>query len=148
MTLHVREAIGRRVVARDSAEDLGEVKELLFAQPPTSVTGVWVAGSKRSARIADWGHARFGPDVIMVDSESSLREVDDEHEDRTVHHDRVFVGARVLDVNGFEHGTVTDVEVDDGDGHVTAVAVGDLRIEPGAIRSLGTYALVVESPPA
>ena len=148
MTLRISDAIGRRVVARDSAEEIGKLKALLFAQPPVRVTGAWVTGSKRNAQIADWDHARFGPDAILVDSESSLRDADDEQEDRTVHRDRVLLGARVLDVNGFEHGKVTDAEVDEDDGSIIAVSVGERRVDPRSIRSLGTYALVVDSPPA
>ena len=55
------------------------------------------------------------------------------------------LGTRVLTVDGRELGTVTDVEFDTDSGAVVRVQTDQGPIEPDRLRSLGSYALVVDS---
>jgi hypothetical protein len=54
------------------------------------------------------------------------------------------IGARILDTAGFEHGRVADVEFDPATGAVLGIVGDGAHIDASRIRSLGTWALVVD----
>lgn len=142
----VSDVLGRRVVAVEDAEEIGEVKAFVLDRSGSAVRRLHVAGRKRSAELVDWNDIEsVGADAVMVgsarDVSDSSREVDDEF----VKGDIEILGARVLDTAGYAVGEVTDLHFDAVTGEVVAAMTDEGRIDASRIRALGTYALVVDS---
>ncbi len=140
-------ALGRRVVAADTAEDIGEVKAFVLDRSGRRITQLHVAGRKRSPKLVNFSDlTAFGADAVIVASQRAVTDSVEERADDMVRGHVVAIGVRVLDTEGFEHGTVTDIEFDPSDGTVLA-AVGDDTHWPGdTIRALGSYALIIDAP--
>jgi uncharacterized protein YrrD len=148
VTTTFTDAIDRRVVAQDSAEDIGQVKTFICDRSGTRVIKLQVAGRKRSAEIVDYGDvSSFGPDAVMIRSASCVHPLETERSADQVRGHVEYLGARVLSVEGVEHGTVTDVHFDETNGAVVGI-LGDVvgRVAAEEIRSLGTYAVVIAEP--
>ncbi len=143
-TLNMSEALGRRVVATDSAEDIGEIKNFIIDRAGRNITKVHVVGRKKNAELLEWSSLQFGPDVVMATSGSDVVEVQQDRDLDSVKGNIDYFGARVLDTNGFEHGTVTEVEFDPSDGSIVRVH-GEAPIDVERVRSLGTYAVVIDA---
>ena len=146
MSERVSESLGRPVVAADTAENVGEVKAFVLDRSGRTITQLHIAGRKRSAAMVNWSDlSGFGTDAVMVASHDTFTDSVEERADEMVRGHVEVIGARVLDTDGFEHGVLADLEFDPATGAVIA-AIGDGRQWPSdAIRSLGSYALVVES---
>lgn len=71
--------------------------------------------------------------------------IDNDHQKAAVKGVVTMLGTRVLAVDGREVGTVTDVEFDTDSGVVVRVVTDQGPIEPDRLRSLGSYALVVDN---
>ena len=143
--LTVSAAIGRRVVAQDTADEIGQVKAFVIDHSGRQVERIQVAGHKRNARLVDWSAiATFGSDAVMVAAHDDVGEAADERDQEVVRGEVTVLGARILDTTGLEHGRVTDVAFDPTTGAVVDVVGGDAHIAPDRIRSLGTWALVVD----
>ncbi len=141
-------ALGRRVVAVDTAEDVGEVKAFVLDRSGRKITQLHIAGGKRSAQLVNWSDlTAFGADAVMVATQSAVTDSVEERAEEMVRGPVHTIGARVLDTEGFEHGTVTDVEFDPTDGSVLAAIEADARWPGDTIRALGSYALIIEAPP-
>ncbi len=146
MTESMRGATGRRVVASDTAEEVGVVKAFVVTQPPTNIAALHVTGRKRSAQLVDWAHVTgFGPDAVMIESAGTLRDVVDDTEKLAVSNHTQLLGIRVLDTLGTEHGTTDDAVFEPSDGSIISATNGTARWDGGALRSLGSYALVVDN---
>ena len=138
-------ALGRRVVAQDTADVVGEVKAVVIDRSGRRIERIQVAGHKRNARLVDWSAiASFGPDAIMLTAHDDVGEPVDERDRDAVRGDVAILGARILDTAGFEHGRVVDVELDPATGAVLGVVGDGIHIAPERIRSLGSWALVVD----
>jgi uncharacterized protein YrrD len=138
----LREAVGKPVIVRETAEQAGEVRAFAVDAPAHRVTTLVVA-SGRSARLVDWDEIEsIGPDAIIV---RSTREAADD--------DRLASGAlhpldkRVLSDAGNELGAVRDVTVDES-GSINAVDAGDASVAGSRLRGIGSYALVVTADPS
>jgi uncharacterized protein YrrD len=133
-----RQATGRAVLSRATAEKVGEVGQFVVDARSKRVVAVTV-GKGRKARVVEWeGITGFGPDAVMIESEAALREpVDDE-----LKHD--WLGRRLLNDHGFELGAVRDVEFDADSGALSTLAAeGDRSISADLVRGAGSYAIVV-----
>lgn len=140
-----KDAHGRSVVAADSAETLGEVKALIVDASASRVDGIHVAGGGRSATIIPWSSVRsFGADAVIADAADALQPVTDERETQAVKGKLAALGSRVLTTSGFSMGTTEDVFFDAATGNLTEVLTEQGTIEASRIRSLGSYALIVE----
>ena len=138
-------ALGRRVIAQDTADEVGEVKAFVIDRSGRSIDRVQVAGRARHARLIDWSDiATFGPDAVMITAHDAVHEPADDRDADVVRGNVDVLGARILDTSGFEHGTVADLEFDPGSGDIVAVVAADGHIDRQRIRALGTYALVVD----
>lgn len=143
----MRAALGRRVVAVDTAEDIGTVKAFVLDQTGRRITQLHVAGGRRSAQLVNWSDlTAFGSDAVMVASQRAVTDSVQERADEMVRGHVETLGARVLDTGGFERGTVTDIEFDPDDGTVLAAVGVDSRWAGDAIRALGSYALIIDPP--
>jgi len=135
-----REAHGRPVMSRSSAEKIGEVGQFVVDASARRITAV-VVGKGRKARVVDWdGIVGFGPDAVMVESDDRLREPND-GETKTD-----WLGRRVMTDLGFELGPLEDVEFDAESGAVQSLAVKDGdAISADRVLGAGSFAIVVRS---
>jgi uncharacterized protein YrrD len=139
-----REAHGRKVVSRATAEALGELSHMVVDSSRRHVSAVVVSKGKKHAFVVDWEHiSGFGPDAVMVESEDTLRPPADEHEQKAVDGKLELVGKRVLSERGNEHGSITDVEFDPDSGDVDSVLIGEERIPATDLLGVGSYAAVL-----
>ena len=144
MTDSFREAHGRKVVSRATAEALGELSHMVVDSSRRHVYAVVVSKGKKHAFVVDWEHiSGFGPDAVMVKSEDTLRPPADDHERETVDGKLELVGKRVLSERGNEHGSITDVEFDPDSGNIGSVLVGEERIPATDLLGIGSYAAVL-----
>ena len=142
MTL-LRDAIGKPVILRETAEQLGTVRYFAIDAADARVTAVVVAAG-RNARVIDWDQIEnIGPDAVIVEA-SREPGSDDE---RAVSGALNPLEKRVLSDRGNELGQASDAAVDD-DGAIEYVAVADEHVDGSRLRGLGSYALVVAADPA
>ncbi len=138
-----RQTIGRKIVSRDSANELGAVSDFLFDARRRRISGL-VVGHGRKASIVDWESVSgFGPDAIMVTDDAALRDPAGETEALAGKGKLGLVGTRVLTETGDEIGTLTDLVFDPVDGSVVALLIDEREISPGALLGAGSYAAVV-----
>ena len=145
MTDSYRRVVGRRVVSRASAQDLGALGHLLFDGELRQITAI-VVGSGKKARLIEWdGLSGFGPDAIMVRDEGAMHLPGDEVERDAAGGRFDPLGKRVLTELGTELGHMTDVTFDADTGAVNSLLVGEQELPVGCVLSTGSYASVVDA---
>lgn len=117
--MRAREITGRPVVTLDSAEDVAEVKDVVFDHANASLVGFTL--NKRGflgspmREVLPWSRvAALGPDAVMVHGGSALGTGDGAMEGAAAH-DRDVIGATVMTDAGAALGTVVDVVLEVGD---------------------------------
>jgi uncharacterized protein YrrD len=141
--MRLKEAMGRSVVARDTAETVGQVVGAVVDPASRRIVALQV-GKGHKGRLADWTSLTgVGPDAVVVDTAASLREPRREREERVVKGDVPLLGGRVLTDRGDLLGALDDVEFDESTGAVEALVAGDESIAAARLRSIGSYAVVV-----
>ena len=137
---------GRRVVAADTAERIGEVKGFVVDPTATRIASVHIAGRGKKAKSIPWASIRsFGADAVMVDLADSVERVSSEHVTHVSQGTIIARNTRVLDTDGFEQGTVEDVMFDAATGELTGALTKQGLLDGSRFRSLGSYALIIES---
>ncbi len=132
--MRLSELRGRRVVSRASAETLGEVNDLLLSPSPWTVSA-FVLGKGRKAQTVDWPQiVGIGPDAVVVTGD----DITDEPKNA-----RSPMGRLALSELGNAAGTVTDVEFDETNGALIALAADSVLIEGDRLMADGPYALIV-----
>jgi uncharacterized protein YrrD len=145
MSESYRRAIGRRIVSRTSAEDLGPLTHLLFDLPAARVVAI-ALGIGKKAGLIDWsGISGFGPDAILVVDEGAVRGPMDERERDAVDGKLDLLGKRTLTELGSELGIIADVIFDPRTGVIERLQIGDHYIPAATSLGSGTYALVVDA---
>jgi sporulation protein YlmC with PRC-barrel domain len=144
-------AIGRKVISRSSAEELGPLTHLVVDVPGRRVSRL-VVGKGRKAQLVDWERVSgFGPDAVILDGDDALR-APAEGERGLARGDLDMVGRRALSERGNEVGTIDDVSFDPASGQVLAVVVGGREHPASALLGAGSYAVVLsaaaDEPPA
>lgn len=140
-----RQATGRKVVSRASAQDLGAVNHLLVNAEQRRIAAV-IVGRGRKARLVDWGHlSGFGPDAVMVGDEGALRPPLDDRERAAADGKLELVGKRALSERGNELGTLDDVTFDSSTGAVEMLRIGDREVPAGSLLGYGPYAVVLDA---
>lgn len=143
----LKDAVGRSVVARDTAETVGQVRGALVDPAARRIASLQV-GKGRGARLVDWPAVTgVGPDAVVVDTESSLRDPAEGREERVVKGDVPLLGGRILTDRGDELGPLDDVDFDDSTGDLVSLRSGDVTIAAADLRSIGGYAIVVHHDP-
>ena len=139
-------AVGRKVVDSATADDVGEIKTFVVDQAGRRITRIQVAGRNRNPQMVDWADVKsFGDDVVLITSQSAIHDATEERTTDIVKGAVDYIGTRIITVDGEELGAVDDVHFDTGTGEVIAIMGNNGRVEAARIRSLGTYAAVVES---
>jgi sporulation protein YlmC with PRC-barrel domain len=138
-----RSALGRKVVSRASAEDLGPVRHLIVDVDRKRVSGL-VIGKGRKARVIDWeALTGFGPDAVIVIDEGAIREPSDDRENAALAGKLELVGRRALSERGNELGKIDDVVFDPATGKLEFLVVGDQEHPASALLGSGSYAAVL-----
>jgi len=146
--IRLREAVGRRVIARDTAEPVGQLHGIVVDPAGRRVTAVQV-GKGHKGRFVDWSAVTgLGPDAVVVDGEASLRAAAGERENQVLKGDLPLLGHRVLSDTGDVLGPLDDVEIDETTGEVVALLTGGETIVASRLRSHGGYAVVVAAEPS
>jgi len=136
---------GRTVIASDSADTIGHVKGFVLDAAGRQIEAIHVDGRGKNASVVDWATlTAFGQDAVMVPSESDRATVHDGHQTEAVKGKVGMVGSRVLTVEGRSAGKVVDAEFDTETGAIVRVITDNGAVDAGRVRSLGSYALVVE----
>jgi sporulation protein YlmC with PRC-barrel domain len=144
MSESIRGSIGRKIVSRASAQELGAVNHLLVDDQQRQIASV-VIGKGKKARFVDWAQlSGFGPDAVMVNDENSLRVAAGDRERDAAEGKLELVGKRALSELGNELGSVDDVTFDADSGALEDLIVGDRRIPAGSLLGSGSYAAVLD----
>jgi uncharacterized protein YrrD len=139
-----RQAIGRKVVSRASANELGSVRQLLVDAQQRRIAAV-VIGRGKKAQLVEWEQlSGFGPDAVMVVDEGALRPPADDRERNGVDGNLDLLGKRALSERGNELGKIDDVTFDTDTGALEDLVIGDRRVPAGALLGSGSYAAVLD----
>ena len=140
-TLH--HVLGRRVVTSATAATIGKVKGFVFDRGARTIAAIHIDGHGRHATLLPWSAVdAFGVDAVMAVGRTDGGDDTATDDERSA--PLAMLGSRILSVAGRELGTVNDVEFDTTTGGVIRVLAGSGHIEASRLRSLGTYALVVD----
>jgi uncharacterized protein YrrD len=140
-----RQALGRKVVSRDTAHQLGVVAHLLPTPDCRRVAAV-VIGRGKKAQLVDWDRlSGFGADAVMVSDETALRAASDDREQRAGHGKLELLGSRALSESGNELGRVDDIMFDPATGAVETLAVAGRQVPAEAVLGAGSYAVVLDA---
>jgi uncharacterized protein YrrD len=144
MSESFRNSIGRKVVSRTSAQELGAVSHLLVDDQQRQVASI-VIGRGKKAHFIDWAQVTgFGPDAVMVTDESSLRSPADDRERAASEGKLELVGKRTLSELGNELGQVDDVTFEADSGALEDLVIGDRRLPASSLLGSGSYAAVLD----
>lgn len=138
----LRRSVGRKVVDRTTAEELGSLAYVVVDAPRRALRAV-VVGKAKKARVVDWGDLSFGPDAIMVAGAEAVREPGDDQERAAAGGAHDMVGRRVLSRLGNQLGAVDDVTFDPATGDLAEIVVSGHRLPATSLLGLGSYACVV-----
>ncbi len=138
-------AVGRKVVSRASAAEIGALSRLVVDVDTRQVTAL-VVGKGRKARIVEWrALSGFGPDAVMVTDDAAVCEPGDAEEKAAVGGTFELVGKRALTDLGTELGTVEDVLFDPETGALERLMVGGRPYPASTLLGNGSYAVVLDS---
>lgn len=136
LVMRAGEITGRPVVTLDTAEDIAEVKDVVFSHSNGFLVGFtlnrrgWLGGPLK--QVLPWSHVHaLGPDAVMVASRDRLTAP--EADAFTGGDAEDVVGGRVITDDGRELGTVTDLvlEVDASEARVVGYEIGGPTVAQG-----------------
>lgn len=155
MTLLVRagDLIGRPVVTLDTAEDVAEIKDVVFRHAEAKVVGFTLNKRGRFGgprkEVLPWSRVTaLGRDAVMIDGRDALGRADDSMTAAVSGPDENIVGTNVMTDAGRVLGTVRDLVVEiGGDADIVGFEIedgGEGRLLPvGDTFSLSSEALMV-----
>jgi uncharacterized protein YrrD len=144
MSETIRASIGRKVVSRASAENLGVVNHFLVDDRQRQIQSI-IVGKGKKARFVDWAQlSGFGPDAVMIAGEDSLRAAADDRERAAAEGKLDLVGKRTLTELGNELGSIEDVTFDESSGMLEELLVGERHLPAGSLLGSGSYAAVFD----
>ena len=168
----IREALGRRVVARDTAEEIGRVTELIVGRDaritavttgpfelvpvvggpmvggPGWATGMGAVGFTLPAPriVLDWSSiVGFGPDAVVAATESSVREPASDAELAAISGGGLLDRPRMTDAGDIV-GSIADVEFDADTGRTTGFVIGDRVVPLTRLVAIGPFAVIMTAP--
>ncbi len=144
--MRLSEADGEPVLSRETAEKVGKVRHVVLDVPGRRIAALHVDGRRRKARLVDWSAVTgFGPDSVIIDSETSLREPEEGEELEAASGHLDLEGRLVLSDQGVELGRVVDIVFDESTGDLLTI-VTDREEHPAArLRALGPYCMILRS---
>jgi sporulation protein YlmC with PRC-barrel domain len=144
VTESFRNADGRKVVSRASAEHLGTISHLIVDAQQHHIASV-VIGKGKKAQLVDWAQlSGFGPDAVVVVDDGALRTPIGDRERAAADGQLDLVGKRALTDRGNRLGTVDDVIFDPDSGDLDHFLVGERQLPPGSLLGYGSFAAVFD----
>ena len=118
--MRASEVFGRPVVTLDTAEDVAEVKDVVFSHADAAVVGFTLNKRGRFAgplkTVLPWSRvAALGRDAVMISNRDALGEPDEPMATASDSEDRNIVGTTVMTDAGKALGEVTDLVVEVGE---------------------------------
>jgi sporulation protein YlmC with PRC-barrel domain len=148
MSDRLTNALGRKVVSRTTAEELGDLVQIVIDVKRRQVTSL-VVGKGRKALLVDWEQiSGFGPDAVMVADDDALHPPRDDHEEAAADGKLELIGKRTLSDAGNALGEISDVIFDTDSGAVETLVIGDRELPAKSLLGVGSYAAVVTAPKA
>ncbi|MDQ6778038.1 MAG: PRC-barrel domain-containing protein [Actinomycetota bacterium] len=139
-------AVGRKVVSRASAEELGSLSHIVVDVGKRRVSSL-IMGKGRKAALVDWDQVSgFGPDAVMIADARAVHEPRDERERAAADGKLELVGRLVLSDMGEALGESSDVVFDPASGTVETLVIGEREVPATSILGAGSYAVVVKAP--
>lgn len=139
------EALGRTVLSRTSAEQLGQVRGFVVDAGDHRVVDV-VIRSGRSDALVHWEDlTSFGPDAVMVSSSSAPRAAQSDEEKADGAGCRDPLGKQLLNDQGNGAGKVREATFDEETGMLQSIVGDTAEVDADRIRGIGSYAVVVEA---
>lgn len=163
----IREAIGRRVVARDTAEEIGQVTQLVIGRDaritavttgpfdlgpvvggPGWATGMGAVGFTPPAPriVLDWSSiVGFGPDAVVAATDSSVREPASDEELAAIGGGGLLDRPLMTDAGDIV-GSIADVEFDADTGRLMAFVIDDRVVPLTRLVAIGPFAVIMTAP--
>ena len=139
------DAVGRKVVSRESAEEFGTISHLVVDPATRRVTSL-VVGKRRRARVVEWGRlSGMGPDAAIVEADDALHEPADDREHAAAGGKLELLGKRVLEETGNELGNIDDIVFDSSSGELLQIVVGATEHPASLLLGAGSYAVVLSA---
>jgi len=168
--MRLGQLLGRSVVARDTATELGRLGRIVVdykggrataisvgdLPSPSLLSAMPMGGAIVGAVLAeplpeppillDWSTiVAFGPDAIVVDSASRLRPPASEAERQQLRSGGELIGRPLMSDAGNMAGKIEDLELD-ATGRITSMVAGGTDVPVGHIHGVGPFAVIVSSP--
>jgi sporulation protein YlmC with PRC-barrel domain len=138
-------AVGRKVVSRTSAEELGDLAHIVVDVEGRRVASL-VVGKGRKALVVGWDQVSgFGPDAVMLADDDALHPPRDDDERAAADGALELVGKRVLSEMGNDLGTLDDIVFDPATGALEALVLGEREEPATSLLGAGSFAVVVRS---
>ena len=136
-------ALGRKVISRASAEELGTLAHIVIDIKQRRVASL-VVGKGRKATVVAWEHVSgFGPDAVMVADENAPQPPRDDREREAAGGKLELIGKRALSDTGNDLGTITDVLFEPQTGAIESVMIGDREEPATSLLGAGSFAAIV-----
>ncbi len=147
MTVAMTDVVDLDVVDEETAANVGTVKALWADRSGRHISSVDVSDGLMSSRVLNWRQVvAVGPDALVTSSSGG--EPNDDEDTSVDGADEAtslsYIGANVLTSDGVLVGSVTDVHFEESSGAVTALMTTEGRVDGQRIRSLGSFAVVVD----
>lgn len=144
--MRCRDVSGRPVVTLDAADDVAEVKDVVFDGAEGVVVGLTLNGrgllSGPLHEVLPWSRvAALGPDAVMIEGRDALGDPDPVMEAAGADPGGDVIGARVMTDGGKALGEVVDVVIEVGE---RAEVVGFVMVAPDAERDAPTKLIPAE----
>jgi sporulation protein YlmC with PRC-barrel domain len=138
-------AVGRSVVSRTSAEELGELAHIVVDVEHAQVSSL-VVGKGRKALLVDWERVSgFGPDAVMLADDDALHPPRDDDERAAADGKLELVGKRALSDMGNDLGTLDDLLFDPASGALEALVLGPREEPATSLLGAGSFAVIVRA---
>lgn len=136
------EVLGRPVVSTSTALAVGSVSSLVIDPAVQRAVALSLARTPGGATLLPWpAIAAFGADAITVPADDVL--VLDDRLAALDAKEHAILNKRVLTTEGYEVGTVGDVEFDPRDGRIVSLLLKSYRWDGGLLVGVGSYAVIV-----
>lgn len=142
-----QQTIGKNVIDTSTAESIGKVDGLILDPAESRIVGVLMAN-----KVVSWSDmgsadgAGVGKDAATMNGTGAMREASSDLERRTFEGAANPIKKRVISEEGFELGTVGDIDFDGRTGEVRELILGDDEVAGSRLIGIGSYAVMVSSP--
>ena len=113
--------VGRTVVVREGAEEVGKVKDLVVDPAGRQVLGFVLSGGLfKSAKVVPWAAIQaIGPDSVIVNAATSIVKAEEAPDIQAVLEKELAIrGARIQTTAGKDLGKIDDLQFDEHTGTV------------------------------